>query len=72
MDPDGFLNALGVVPDSMAGNPIEALTSLWYQEMRRASDTIAPECLIPRGRDRTDPWSTQDFWSVKQHGRLLD
>lgn len=27
MDIDGFLNGLGVFPDSMAGNPIEDLTS---------------------------------------------
>lgn len=44
---DGFLNVLGGFPESMAGNYVEAPTSLCYQEVRRTTDTIAPAHLIP-------------------------
>lgn len=52
IDPDGFLNAFGDFPDGVAGDPIETLTSSWYQEdMRKALDMVAPECLTPDFRD---------------------
>lgn len=33
MDPNGFLNALGHFPGSMAGDLVEALPSVWNGEV---------------------------------------
>lgn len=41
MDPDSFLNALDFL-SNMAGDPAEALTSLWNEMLRWAVYMIAP------------------------------
>ena len=52
MDPEGFLNALGEFP------AVEAQVALWYKEMARAVDTIAPRRPLPARRAYMAPWYT--------------
>lgn len=68
----GFLNPLGDFPDGMTDDPLKAITSLWYQETRRALDPVDPEHLTPVYRNRKASWFTQEIWSVKQCERWLE
>lgn len=55
----------------MADDPVKAVISLWYQEIRRALVMIDLKCLIPVCLQQSAPWFTQELQSIKQLGRLL-
>lgn len=55
-DSNGFLNAPGDFPGSMAGDSAETLSSPWYWEARGALNTIAPKSPIPDDGDQIASW----------------
>lgn len=65
MEAEGFLNAPEDFPGGMAGDFAEALSSLWYWEMRRALGTLSLEHLIPIYGDRRAPWFTEELRLMK-------
>ncbi|XP_062839868.1 uncharacterized protein LOC134299860 [Anolis carolinensis] len=72
MDPEGFLTALGEFPASSAGDPVDALVSLWNGEMTRAIDTITPERPLSSNRAKTAPWFTEELAAMKRKKRELE
>uniref|UniRef100_A0A803TC32 Reverse transcriptase domain-containing protein n=1 Tax=Anolis carolinensis TaxID=28377 RepID=A0A803TC32_ANOCA len=72
MDPEGFLTALGEFPASSAGDPVDALVSLWNGEMTTAIDTIAPECPLSSKRAKPAPWFTEELAAMKRKKRELE
>lgn len=62
MNPDGFLTALGDLPDTVDGTPVEA--SLWNREVSQAIDMIIPSCSLPADVF----WFTEELQMMKQRG----